>query len=192
MESPPSELLTGDYVRLVQPPVGASHAQPCRLELLTGTPPLASGPCKSRVWIRRLRRSAALLRQCIGRDPDRVVQDRGDPSSGAPGRGSRMSSSRPSSGSRGTTAAACSPRWGTCPRPSSSGPIMTVRRLPTSWRFSTNELSGKPGAVHRLVAVGQNVVQLAHEALTRTLGFTSGILTLPRVGLLHAQPSVLA
>ena len=65
-----------------------------------------------------------------------------------PGRGSRTSSSRRSSGSRGTTAAACSRPWGTCPRPSLSRPTMTVSRPRPSWRFSTNELSGKPGAIH--------------------------------------------
>ena len=64
------------------------------------------------------------------------------------GRGSRTSSSRPSSGSRGTTAAACSNRSATFRRPNSRRPTMTVRPLQSAWRFSRNELSGKPGAVH--------------------------------------------
>lgn len=64
------------------------------------------------------------------------------------GRGSRTSNSRHSSGSRGTTAAACSNRSATFRRLSSRRPTMTVRRLQSAWRFSRNELSGKPGAVH--------------------------------------------
>ena len=39
----------------------------------------------------------------------------------------------------------CRPR--TFRRSSSRGPIMTVRPLQSAWRFSRNELSGKPGAV---------------------------------------------
>src|SRR6266446_1804697 len=64
-----------------------------------------------------------------------------------------MSSSRRSSGSRGTTAAACSNRSATFRRPSSRRPTMTVRLLQSAWRFSRNELSGKPGAV-QLLATG--------------------------------------
>ena len=60
----------------------------------------------------------------------------------------RTSSLRRWSGSRGTTGAACSNRSATCRRPSSSRPIMTVRRLRLPWRSSPNELSGEPGAVH--------------------------------------------
>ena len=64
-----------------------------------------------------------------------------------PWKGSRTSSSRRSSGSRGTTATVCSNRSATFRRPSSRRPTMTVRRLQSAWRFSRNELSGKPGAV---------------------------------------------
>jgi len=67
-----------------------------------------------------------------------------------PGKGSRTSRSRRSSGSRGTTVAACSNRSVTFRRPSSRRPTMTVRPLQSAWRFSRNELSGKPGAVHSL------------------------------------------
>src|SRR5262249_4225926 len=51
-------------------------------------------------------------------------------------------------GSRGTTRAACSSRSGTFPRMSSSGPTTTARRLRSSWPYSRNRVSGKPGAVH--------------------------------------------
>ena len=61
--------------------------------------------------------------------------------------GSRTSSSRRSSGSHGTTAAACSNRSATLRQPSSRRATMTVRPLQSAWRFSRNELSGKPGAV---------------------------------------------
>ncbi len=53
-----------------------------------------------------------------------------------------------SSGSHRTTGAACWNRSATSRRPSSSRPIMTVRRLQPAWRFSRNELPGEPGAVH--------------------------------------------
>ena len=69
------------------------------------------------------------------------------PHGGGLRRGSRTSSSRRSSGSRGTTATACSNRSATCRRPSLRRPTMTVRLLQSAWRFSRNELSGKPGAV---------------------------------------------
>jgi hypothetical protein len=63
------------------------------------------------------------------------------------GKGSGTSSSRRSSGSRGTTRAACSSRSGTCPRTSSSRPTTAASRLQPAWRHSRNELSGEPGAV---------------------------------------------
>jgi hypothetical protein len=63
---------------------------------------------------------------------------------GAPGRGSRTSSSGPSSGSRGTTRAACSPRSATCRRPSSSRPIMTVGRLQPSCGPHVTSSPGNP------------------------------------------------
>ncbi len=66
-----------------------------------------------------------------------------------PGKGSRTSSSRRSSGSRGITRAACSSRSGTCPRTSSSGSTTTASRLQPAWRYSRNEISGEPGAVQR-------------------------------------------
>src|SRR6266852_9988024 len=66
---------------------------------------------------------------------------------GGLGKGSRTSSSRHSSGSRGTTRAACSSRSGTCPRTSSSRPTTAASRLQPAWRHSRNELSGEPGAV---------------------------------------------
>jgi hypothetical protein len=49
--------------------------------------------------------------------------------------------------SHGTTVAACSNRSVTFRRPSSRRPTMTVRPLQSAWRFSRNELSGKPGTV---------------------------------------------
>jgi transposase InsO family protein len=52
---------------------------------------------------------------------------------------------------RGTTAAACSNRSATCRRQSSRTPTMTVRPAQSVWRFSRNELSGKPGTVQHRV-----------------------------------------
>ena len=50
---------------------------------------------------------------------------------------------------------------------------MTVRPLQSAWRFSRNELSGKPGAVHHVI--GHVVLHAlpAHGAQTaRVLGLT--------------------
>jgi hypothetical protein len=101
---------------------------------------------------------------CPGGDRDRVVQDGGDSSIAGRGRGSRTSSSRRSSGSRGTTATACSNRSAMFRRPSSRRPTMTVRPLQSAWPFSRNELSGKPWAVQILsielaeLSIGEKII----------------------------------
>jgi hypothetical protein len=56
---------------------------------------------------------------------------------------------------------ASSNRSATCRRPSSNRPIGTVRRPQPAWRFSRNELSGKPGAVQK----GEHKLTLPVEVL---------------------------
>ena len=90
------------------------------------------------------------LRQRAGGDCDRLVQDRGDLSSwtmeGA--RGRRVRDARV--GRVVQRAVACSNLSGyVLPAEFEQALSMTVRRRQPPWWFSHNELSGKPGAVHR-------------------------------------------
>ncbi len=60
---------------------------------------------------------------------------------------------------------------------------MTVRPLQSAWRFSRNEHSGKPGAVHKLRLLKAALEQvMGHEVQTMTLSYTDSGSPRLRVG----------
>jgi hypothetical protein len=100
----------------------------------------AVGPSWHRAVGRQHRR---LVRQRAGGERNRAVQDAGDPSSRAV-EGDPQRRVRDARVGLVASAAACSNRSATLPRPSSTRPTMTGRPLQSAWRFKRNELSGSP------------------------------------------------
>ena len=67
-----------------------------------------------------------------------------------PGVAWTTSSTRPSSGSRGSTRSVCWNRWGICPRPNTRSSITAPQRLRPLRSHSRNRVSGKAGAIQTM------------------------------------------
>jgi hypothetical protein len=112
------------------------HVGDRSLDLTLGLGPIrpagpVTGSGRDRTFGRESRR---LLRQRASRDDHRALQDRARPAARPQVQGWRTSSSRPSSGSGGSTTTACSSRSVSSHRPSTRQRITFDFKLPRSWR----------------------------------------------------------